>query len=508
VVTSTMESSGMESGAHGGVGHLLRMAKTQGGVAVAFAALRKADGGFAIATFPNLTNDPAWTIEAIDELVRQTWDDPVLGGGKVIVRSGRVLRGMWTGQAHHTKMAVAALNDPDLPERPWGLLCLAEPLAGHFEQDDLTLLHTLALRLTSYLRARQELLEGSFASPAAPTAVPTAVPPAAPTVAAPTSATPTATPPAAAPTAPPLPLTSDNPVIVQRMDQVAWIPIEPPPLGDPDPSSYRFESEPPAPAPAADLALAIEEPVEPALSTVARAAEETAPPEPLAGDWALTAGSGGEWVEAEPVPLGGTIGGFASAPPPATDPAPLELDDLAVTAPGADEAPEPVAPPLDGATTTDRGFSGGLRSLLGPDPVTGLASLPTLLGRLAEELTRVRNHEGSVAVVLLDVSSPDQPGPLTDPALHAVAGRLRNRVRENDLVARVDTNLFAVLAHLRENGIDAPAMGERMTDAVIARADRSAGVLVARSSIAAAAPGDSISAEELLNEAAASLGAP
>ena len=111
-------------------------------------------------------------------------------------------------------------------------------------------------------------------------------------------------------------------------------------------------------------------------------------------------------------------------------------------------------------------------------------------------------------MVLLDVSSPDQPGPLSDPALHAVAGRLRNRVRENDLVARVDTNLFAVLAHVRENGIDAPTMGERMTDAVIARADRSAGVLVARSSIAAAAAGDSISAEELLNEAAASLGAP
>jgi len=483
VVTSTMESSGMESSAHGGVGHLLRMAKTQGGVAVAFAALRKADGGFAIATFPNLANDPAWTIEAIDELVRQTWDDPVLGGGKVIVRSGRVLRGMWTGQVHHTKMAVAALVDPDLPERPWGLLCLAEPLAGHFEQDDLNLLHTLALRLTSYLRARQELLEGSFASIAAASG---------------TAGT-------------PRPLVNDNPVIVQRMDQVAWIPIERPPLGEPDPSSYRFDSELPPPAGAADMALGVEEPSEPTQSTVAGNAEGAATPEALAGDWALTAATSGEWAEAEPVPLGGSIGGFAPAPPPAADLGPLELDDPLPTALGADEAPqppEPAARPLDSEPTTDRGFSGGLQSLLGPDPVTGLASLPTLLGRLTEALTRVRNHEGSVAVVLLDVSSPDQPGPLSDPALHAVAGRLRNRVRENDLVARVDTNLFAVLAHVRENGIDAPTMGERMTDAVIARADRSAGVLVARSSIAAAAAGDSISAEELLNEAAASLGAP
>ena len=80
------EDQGSTNGAHGGVGHLLRMAKTQCGVSLAFAALRKADGGFAIATFPSLTSDPSWSVEAIDELVRQTWEDPHLSGGSVLVR--------------------------------------------------------------------------------------------------------------------------------------------------------------------------------------------------------------------------------------------------------------------------------------------------------------------------------------------------------------------------------------------------------------------------------------
>jgi GGDEF domain-containing protein len=490
-----MESSGMESSAHGGVGHLLRMAKTQCGVAVAFAALRKADGGFAIATFPNLANDPAWTIEAIDELVRQTWDDPVLGGGKVIVRSGRVLRGMWTGQAHHTKMAVAALSDPDLPERPWGLLCMAEPLAGHFEQDELNLLHSLALRLTSYLRARQEVLEGSFA-PAA--------------------------------TQPPPDsrrLISDSPVVVQRLDQVEWTPIRPPSLAEPDPASFLTHTEPAAP-PAPYLGLDQE-------TTASAAAEEPEPePAPLAGDWALSGASGGEWVEAEPVPPGGPIGGFAQDPllqsapqeiSPLADLSPLphlaSFEDPAATADAASDtpaagnwvsegAPRPVEAAPAAPFPADEASGDGLRSLLGPDPVTGLATLPALLGRLAEALVHVRNHEGSVAVVLLDVTSDFGAGPLSDPALHAVAGRLTNRVRENDLVARVDTNLFAVLAHVRQNGIDADTMRSRMVDAVVARADSSAGVLAARSAIAAAAPGDSISAEQLLRDAAESLGSP
>src|ERR1700728_4025433 len=157
------EDQGSTNGAHGGVGHLLRMAKTQCGVSLAFAALRKADGGFAIATFPSLTTDPSWSVEAIDELVRQTWEDPHLSGGTVLVRSGRVLKGMWTGQGHHIKLAAAALNDPEAPDHPWGLLCVAEPLDGHFEQDQLNLLGNLAGRLTSYLRARQQVLEGSLA---------------------------------------------------------------------------------------------------------------------------------------------------------------------------------------------------------------------------------------------------------------------------------------------------------------------------------------------------------
>jgi GGDEF domain-containing protein len=474
VVTSTMESSGMESSAHGGVGHLLRMAKTQCGVAVAFAALRKADGGFAIATFPNLSNDPAWTIEAIDELVRQTWDDPVLGGGQVIVRSGRVLRGMWTGQAHHTKMAVAALSDPDLPERPWGLLCMADPLAGHFEQDELNLLNNLALRLTSYLRARQEVLEGSFAEGAVP----------------PLSTVPDDR-----------LVIADTPAVEPALDATDWTPLRMP-LADPEPAAYETEPQSWTPIDPEPLVVRDEEFLDPT-PDAETVTETTTPaetePEPLAGDWALSAGAG-EWIEAEPLTLGGSIGSLVGDPrfhTAAASGAPLE-DDEASAAEAAHQT---------SSASTSTAFAGeGLRSLLGPDPITGLATLPTLLGRLSEALVHVRNHEGSVAVVLLDVASDYQSGPLSDPALHAVAGRLRNRVRENDLVARVDSNLFAVLAHVRPDGIDADTMRQRMVDAIVARADSSAGILTARSSIAAAAPGDPTSAEDLLREAAELLG--
>jgi GGDEF domain-containing protein len=311
-------------------------------------------------------------------------------------------------------------------------------------------------------------------------------------------------------------LYTDAPVVVQHMDQTAWTPIEPLPLAEPDPSFFLGVAEPPGSELQRDVGVV--EPAEPSLSTVSRTVEPTGTPEPLAGDWALSGASAGEWVEAEPVvPPGGPIGGFGQDPllqnASTQDFSPLEdlspLPDLASFE--NDSALVDDAPPAAGAgeSPQEGAFSGdGLRSLFGPDPVTGLATLPTLLGRLAEALVQVRNHEGSVAVVLLDVASDYQSSPLSGPALHAVAGRLSNRVRENDLVARVDTNLFAVLAHVREDGIDADTMRDRMVDAIVARADRSAGVLTARSAIAAAAPGDSISAEQLLRDAAESLGSP
>ncbi len=156
---SMMESVTMEKSSHGGVVNLLRMAKTQCGAGIAFAALRKSDGHFAIATFPGLAIDSAWDIEAIDELVRQAWADPHLSGGKVLVRSGRVVAGRWPEEGGPVKLAVAPLSDFGSLDRPWGLLCVADPVSGQFGQEHLDLLGTMAVRLTSYLRARQEVLD-------------------------------------------------------------------------------------------------------------------------------------------------------------------------------------------------------------------------------------------------------------------------------------------------------------------------------------------------------------
>ena len=134
---STMERATMDNSPQGGVVNLLRMARTQCGVAVAFAALRKTDGSFALAVFPQASSDSIWTIEAIDELVHQTWADPHLNGGRVLVRSCRTPGTSWPGQNDQTKLAVAPLSDLASADRPWGLLCVAGPGAGQFEQSQL-----------------------------------------------------------------------------------------------------------------------------------------------------------------------------------------------------------------------------------------------------------------------------------------------------------------------------------------------------------------------------------
>ncbi|MHB1584154.1 MAG: hypothetical protein ACYCU7_08410 [Acidimicrobiales bacterium] len=156
---STAEIVTMENTSHGGVMTLLRMARTRCGASLAFAALRNVDGRFAIAAFPPLADDGNWTIESIEELAHHTWEDPSLLGGPVLVRTTRLLAPTWEADERQAKLAAVPLSDPATPDVPWGLLCVAEPLKGYFEHDELEALSALAVRLTSYLRARQELFD-------------------------------------------------------------------------------------------------------------------------------------------------------------------------------------------------------------------------------------------------------------------------------------------------------------------------------------------------------------
>ena len=465
--TMMTDDHGSANGAHGGVGHLLRMAKTQCGGSLAFAALRKADGGFAIATFPTLTADPTWSVEAIDELVRQTWEDPHLTGGSVLVRSGRVLRAMWTGQGLHIKLAVAALSDPGTPDHPWGLLCVAEPPAGHFEQDQLNLLANLAVRLTSYLRARQRVLEGPLSFEAERPA------PAEPTAAPEDAGWTRATPARAAET--------------DLEDAVA------PPLPG---AAVEFE----------ELISLAEEDEHPLDQAAAMAEADTGWGAPLArepkvDDWEFLGLDEVEWVEA--VIPGPANGADVTA---AEEPAPEAA--AAVAAPIADWPHAPVSvPPERTAERADVGSAaaGGLEALLAPDAETGLATLTTLVGRLSSSLANVANNEGTVGLIVFDVSAAGSSGDLPPSALMTVAGRLTNHLRDRDLVARIGSSLFAILIDLRPGAIELQAILARTVNALTAGIESSTGGLVVRSAMVSAEAGSTVSSEDLLRQAADQL---
>jgi len=507
-VTTTMtDEHGSANGAHGGVGHLLRMAKTQCGVSLAFAALRKADGGFAIATFPALTSDPTWTIEAIDELVRQTWDDPHLGSGTVLVRTGRVLRGMWAGQSHHIKLAAAALSDAEAPEHPWGLLCVAEPLAGHFEQDQLNLLGNLAARLTSYLRARQQVLEGAFGG-----------------------IEPTGTVVAPAPEEPPVPESLAQPVAETPFVEPVAAPVSPAPqpTGEPVGGFEQLFEE----------VQEVEHPLEEATGEPIGSWGMIRHREARSDDWTFLELDEIDWIEAtEPSTVaaeevvregtgitatttGSTTTESVALEIPAvqrvaeavffeetTRPeAPVEAPRAAATAEagavpstfGTREA-EPVATPPSRERTSD------LDAMLGPDPVTGLPTLATLVGRLSTSLAHVRNHEGAVGLILVDVSAPAGSPEVGPTALMTVAGRLANHLRDRDLVARIGASTFAVLVDLRPGAVDLDVIQERSLGSLSEGTEASTGGLRVRSAMASAGAGSTISAEELLRQAADQL---
>jgi len=466
------------------------MAKTQCGVSLAFAALRKADGGFAIATFPTLTADPTWSVEAIDELVRQTWDDPHLSGGTVLVRSGRVLKGMWTGQGHHIKLAAAALSDPEAPDHPWGLLCVAEPLAGHFEQDQLNLLGNLAVRLTSYLRARQQVLEGSpsFDQGAGPAASIREAEPE------PAHYEPMVETPFVAPASPagrdlgaPAPAVAPDATLVDRRVEVTG-----------------------QDRPREDLAAATE--------TLGAGWGASVPEQPRADEWDFLGLDEIDWVEApSPVPspaaaeAHGPVETSASAEtttmdeptPPVVEAAFERAEAQVAPSPGPStfgtREQEPPAPaPLSGGTSD-------LEAMLGPDQITGLATLTSLVGRLAASLAHVQNNEGTVGLILVDVVGPDGSEPLGSTALLTVAGRLTNHLRDRDLVARIGPSLFALLVDLRPGAVELDAIRERTVGTLTEGMASTTGGLRARSAMVSAGAGSTVSAEELLRQAADQL---
>ena len=91
------------------------------------------------------------------------------------------------------------------------------------------------------------------------------------------------------------------------------------------------------------------------------------------------------------------------------------------------------------------------------DPITRLPNRLLLMDRLAHSLDRARRYKAfHFALLAIDLGTPTGPGhsaTLTDTTLTAVARRLETclrmpeipTLRNNDLVARVDGHLFAIL---------------------------------------------------------------
>ena len=99
---------------------LLETARAETGAAVAFVALHRPDGSFAITT--SIEEKAAWQGNSLAALARSIWLDPDLTVGKVLVSSARVESGrMKRRQAH---MASVVLSDAATSDLEWGLLSI------------------------------------------------------------------------------------------------------------------------------------------------------------------------------------------------------------------------------------------------------------------------------------------------------------------------------------------------------------------------------------------------
>ncbi len=503
---SVVEKVTMDSSAQGGVVNLLRMARAQCGVAVAFAALRNADGTFALATFPQLGAETEWTVEAVDELVHQTWADPHLSGGRVLVRTGRLPGEHWPGQNHQVKLAVAPLSDLTAADRPWGLLCVAEPASGNFDQDHLDLLGTMAARLTSYLRARQEVVENVF------TVVHEERPSPAEDLGAPEGAEPGAATPAGAPEAP---SPSPRPASEPPSPSPRPAPEAPSPSPRPAPEPPRSVTGPPPPPgdvpertvvhSEALLKVAASVPVVEWYRGAGAFPPITPPPPPAPTSPPPTTAT----IPAVPPPAPSATtptGSAASGPAPTPSQAP-PTPAVGVAAPPPREAPPAPAAaavphrPLLAEAPHEPGED--LGAVLGVDPLTGLPRLPAVLVHLGGALGTLRRSAGGcVALVLIDLRCP---GPIPETLLRALAERLGDLVRTGDLLGRIGRGTFAVVAEVRTGSGDAAAIERRLVGASQGVAAETPAATV-RSALTWVGADSVLGAEDVLRRAIAQMG--
>ncbi|MCO8276947.1 sensor domain-containing diguanylate cyclase [Actinoplanes sp. TRM 88003] len=105
------------------------------------------------------------------------------------------------------------------------------------------------------------------------------------------------------------------------------------------------------------------------------------------------------------------------------------------------------------------------------DPLTGLGNRALLRERLGEALARSRRSGRPVGALLLDLNGFKQVNDkyghtVGDHLLQAVAGRLRECVRDEDTVGRLGGDEFVVITEDLASARDALAVAERIVDAL------------------------------------------
>ncbi len=156
-------------------------------------------------------------------------------------------------------------------------------------------------------------------------------------------------------------------------------------------------------------------------------------------------------------------------------------------------------------------FDDPLGALFSPDLLTGLPSVPSLLGRLGENLGRLPMVGGTVALVFVRIAPVARTvgvNPIADAHINAVANAIQSHVRPEDMVCRLDRRTFGVVTALSPRSCHVSAIEDRLAVASRAALQDSAGVLDLLSAHASVDVDHPVGPEALLSRAMSELGDP
>ena len=183
------------------------------------------------------------------------------------------------------------------------------------------------------------------------------------------------------------------------------------------------------------------------------------------------------------------------------------LPDQAEQSRPAPRLTRPTCPGVRRAALYDDPFG----TLFSPDLLTGLPSVPSLLGRLGENLGRLPMVGGTVALVFVRIAPVARMvgvTPVADAHINAVANAIQSHVRPEDMVCRLDRRTFGVVTALSPRSCHVSAIEDRLAVASRAALEDSAGVLDLLSAHASVDVDHPVGPEALLSRAMSELGDP